>query len=65
MLIIIHIIYNVSVSESYIDLSEHIIYDQPKGVLELRLNSHLQPKYEKKKKKSELEIVYDFLISIW
>ena len=50
--------------DGYINLSDHILTDTQKDVLNLGLNCHLQSKYNKMDKKVELEALYDSLIKL-
>ena len=50
--------------DGYINLSDHILTDTQKDILNLGLNCHLQSKYNKMDKKVELEALYDSLIKL-
>ena len=49
---------------SYINLSDHELTDNEKRFLDLGLNCHLQPKYDKLHKKTELEVLYQNLLKL-
>lgn len=50
--------------DAFVNLSDHSLTDDQKDLLNLGLNCHLQPKYDRNKKKIELEILYESLISL-
>lgn len=51
-------------SDGFINLSRIILSDKQKEVLNLGLNCHYQPKFDKLDKKAELEILYDSLLKL-
>ena len=57
-------VYLASSSDSFLNLSNHSLTEKQKEFLNLGLNCHIQPKYSKLKKKIELEILYDKLLSL-
>ena len=50
--------------DSFINLSDYQLTDDEKQLLNLGLNCHLQPKYDKLHKKVELEVLYKNLLDI-
>ena len=50
--------------DSFINLSDYQLTDDEKQLLNLGLNCHLQPKYDKLHKKVELEVMYQNLLDI-
>lgn len=50
-------------SDCFLNLSDHILTENQRKLLNLGLNCHLQPKFNKTKKKIELELLYESILS--
>ena len=50
--------------DGYVNLSNYILTDEEKEVLDLGLNCHLQPRYDKLNKKIEIELLYQSLLKL-
>lgn len=50
-------------TDCFINLSDHTLTENQRKLLNLGLNCHLQPKFNKTKKKIELELLYESILS--
>ena len=51
-------------TDNYINLSSHALTEQQKNVLNLGINCSIQTKFDKNKKKIELELLYESILSL-